>query len=579
MAENSYAGYVKRPTPINWGEVASGVVSRMEDTEKKHEAFRTKYDAMAGELRKEVDKFVETSGLSPELDQKVSEATQMAKGLIFDMHNKLKRREISPSSMNNLQHSISSDWADFNTVVKNIDQGLSAAVEGYNEGVNGEGTMYAVKKYADLMDLKHQNIVFDVDDSGFASLYMQKVDDNGDPVDNGLTSIRTLKNPNNLIFRDVKVVETVADFQKRIKPGIPYIQQGNVTVVDPKGKPEYDAAAEGVVEDLTKDDKSVLSVLADFGGYEIYTEGDTPPSDKAVAMKVGANGELEPVITEELEKEAKQLVRDEINLQSPYKKLKKPTPKGNGGRGLTSDEPKLVYQYATGLSQGDSSVISSLIQSDDDIVDIEITQKGPRKGVTIINKEGKRIFTPYKYSGGEIDHDATGADLAKYFSNKSDLTSQQAEYNQGRKDFGGAVAPGGTTTKKVKPEIVDIKTQYKNPKNNKDISAVKAIANAPESLAKDVFEDLGIPGVTIVSSNYGDDTFKIKVEGQEFTIKKSKRSDTAPHNIIRAGGASDKDVMDDIQKVIDWYWSKLAMEQPQEQPMDLTQTGAKYNVA
>ena len=37
--------------------------------------------------------------------------------------------------------------------------------------------------------------------------------------------------------------------------------------------------------------------------------------------------------------------------------------------------------------------------------------------------------------------------------------------------------------------------------------------------------------------------------------------------------------MEDIQKVIDWYWSKLAMEQPQEQPMDLTQTGAKYNVA
>ena len=67
----------------------------MEDTEKKHEAFRTKYDAMAGELRKEVDKFVETSGLSPELDQKVSEATQMAKGLIFDMHNKLSVEKLA----------------------------------------------------------------------------------------------------------------------------------------------------------------------------------------------------------------------------------------------------------------------------------------------------------------------------------------------------------------------------------------------------------------------------------------------------------------------------------------------------
>lgn len=576
MAENSYSGYVKRPTPINWGEVASGVVNRMEDTEKKQEAFRTKYDSLAGELRKEVDKFVETSGLNPELDKKVSEATQMAKGLIFDMHNKLKRREINPSAMNNLQHSISSEWSDFNTVVKNIDQALVAAMDGVNDGENGKGTLYAVEKYGELMDLKYQNIVFDVDESGFAGLYMQKLDKNGNPVGNGLTSVRTLKNPNNLIFRNVKLDDRVEDFKDTI--GIDKItdKYGNL-IVDATKKEGYDDAVNDFVDDLLSDEKQVLSILADYGGYKIYTDGETPPKGKSVAMKVGANGEFVPLV-DDLKDEADKIIRDAIDLAMPsvYKAAQKPKPGSGGGKGSTSTQPKLVYEYSTGLSQGDSTYIDLLINdTNNDITDVEITQAGPRKGVTIIKADGKREFTEYKYSGGEIDHDATGRNLAKYFSNKSDITDQQDEYDKGRDDF-GKVDPGGTTTRKRKPDITSITIKYDHPTvKNKKLAPANAIADSPEQFTEQVFKDLGVPGVKIVEINNADGSFKIEVEGKKFTIRKTKRKDTGG----KIKDANYEDVKKDIQKVIDYYYGKLAMEQPQEQQMDLTQTGAKYNVA
>ena len=202
----SYAGYVKRPTPINWGLVAGDIVNRMDNVEKEQEAFREKYDTLASDLIKETSKYEDVK--NPKLEEILFNTTIAGKNLITDMHNKLKRREISPSQMGMLKNSISSEWSDFNNLVKNIDTGLNAALEGYEDGVNGKGTLWAIDQYNKLTQLKSSQPVWSPSDNGYAHLYMQKLDDKGNPVTGpgGLTSTRTLKNPNNLIFRDSKLL-------------------------------------------------------------------------------------------------------------------------------------------------------------------------------------------------------------------------------------------------------------------------------------------------------------------------------------------------------------------------------------
>ena len=91
MAE--YAGYVKRPTPINWGEVAGGIVKRMGDIEQEQAAFREKYDTMAAETSQKIGEY--EAGKSKAFNNLVYDATAEGRSMLHEMHNKLKRGGIS----------------------------------------------------------------------------------------------------------------------------------------------------------------------------------------------------------------------------------------------------------------------------------------------------------------------------------------------------------------------------------------------------------------------------------------------------------------------------------------------------
>jgi hypothetical protein len=567
---DSYAGYVKRATPINWGAVAGDIVNKMGDVEKEQEAFREKYDTLASDLIKETSKY--EAAKNPKLDEKLFEATVAGKEIINNMHNKLKRREISPSQMGMLKTSMSTEWAEFNNIVKNIDAGLTAALEGVDDGVNGAGTLWAVEQYNNLTQLKNSQPIWSTSENGYANLYMQKLDDNGDPVKGpgNLTSTRTLKNPNNLIFRDAKLYEGISDFMKdRVKSGIEYITdaRGN-TIVDPNTKPVFEKAVDGLVELYTTNPKQILSILADYGDdkgkYIPYAEGETPPANgRGVLIEVGANGEYVPQITDELLKVAEQIVRDEIELQSPYKKTKKSTPTRTitPGQQTKIDAAKNVYRLSTGISMGDENIINDLISQDDKISNIEVVQVGPKskRGITIFDENGKvRDFISFVYDDerkGIISHDKTGEKLARFVSKKPDLSDQQAEYK--------------------------FKQTYK--RRTANLSASDYIAKFPEetSKVKEIFKDLGIPGVKVGPITTEANSYEITVEGKTYTIPKAIKDPTTTPPIIDTQ-ANPQDVENAIQKVIDDYYGGLAMDTPEEQMqetdvMEIDVT--KYNVA
>jgi hypothetical protein len=590
---DSYAGYVKRATPINWGAVAGDIVNKMDDVEKEQEAFREKYDTLASDLIKETSEY--EAAKNPNLDEKLFEATVAGKDLINSMHNKLKRREISPSQMGMLKTSMSTEWAEFNNIVKNIDAGLTAAVEGVNDGVNGAGTLWAVEQYNNLTQLKNSQPIWSPSENGYANLYMQKLDNNGNPIKGGLTSTRTLKNPNNLIFRDAKLDDKVSEFQDFIKPGIPYITVGNVTTVDPKGKPEYESAANGFIVDMigTKEKpalKQALSVLSDYGDYVPYGEGETPPANgKGILIKVGANGEYVPQITDALYDVAEQIVRDKVNLTSPYKKIVKPPSSSGKGNAVKSQEAEVVYQQATSISKGDATAINNLINQEDTISNIEVVQIGPKskRGITIFDENGKvKDFIAFKYDDeakGIINHDATGFLISKYVSTKPDVAAQKIEFDEGRKKA-GRVASGKSTSKIDTPQVANINFEYKGP-NNKKIDAIDAVYKFPSKHIKNLFEDMGVPNVSVGNIKNTSSVYTVTITDKDgkksnYDIPKMQLDNTnyplqnQPYNI--------DNVKQVIQQVIDDYYGGLAMDTPDEQMqetdvMEIDVT--KYNVA
>lgn len=572
MAEDSYAGYVKRPGPINWGEVASGIVTKMKGVEKEHEAFREKHDKMVSDMNKQFSEYQSTK--APAVDQTLFTLTDEGKGLLNNTHSRLKRKEIDPSYMGMTKQSMSDATTELHNITNNIGNVLSEAQTQVDEGdANPIMQQWAIDQYKDNTNLKNKKPVWVQDENnGYTSIVLQKTDGKGKltPGPGTTTSIKQLGNMNNLRFLPIDLDADMKGFKNSFEV---VRDDGLVTY-----RPITEEATDIFIKEYMSDSNRVLALLTMYGDHKPYAEGEgisSMDASKAIKMTVDDNYQYQPDFTEDQITAAKNILLERISRLGGKKEPIK-SGSGGGSGGSTSTQPKLVYEYSTGLSQGDSTYIDLLINdTNNDITDVEITQAGPRKGVTIIKADGKREFIAYKYSGGEIDHDATGRSLAKYFSKKSDITDQQSEYDKGRDDFGKA-DPGGTTTRKRKPDITSITIKYDHPTvKNKKLAPANAIADSPEQFTKKVFKDLGVPGVKIVEINNADGSFKIEVEDKEFTIRKTERKDTG----AKIKDANYGDVKKDIQKVIDWYWNKLAMEQPQEQQMDLTQTGAKYNVA
>ena len=331
-------------------------------------------------------------------------------------------------------------------------------------------------------------------------------------------------------------------------------------------------------------------MLVDYGNYEPYGEGEAPPANgKGVLVSVGTDSEYVPEITKDLYDEAYQIALDRVNLTSPYKKIKRSTSSSSSSNQTKSQEAEIVYQQATAISRGDATAINDLINQDDTISNIEVVQVGPKskRGITIFDENGKvKDFIAFEYEDEEkgiIDHDKTGFRLSKYVSSKPDVSSQQAEYDAGRKKA-GKVASGKSQSRIDVPQVDDIKFEYKG-SNNKKIDAIDAVYKFPSKYIKNLFKDMGVPDVSVGNIKNTSSLYTVTITDKDgkksnHDIPKMQLDNTnyplpnQPFNI--------DDVKYSIQKIIDDYYGGLAMDTTDEQiqetdVMEIDPT--KYNVA
>ena len=215
MAENSYAGYVKRPEPINWGEVASGIVTKMKGVEKEHEAFREKHDKMVSDMNKQFSEYQSTK--APALDQTMFTLTTEGKDLLNNTHSKLKRKEIDPSYMGMAKQSMSDATTELYNITSNIGNVLSEAQAQVDEGeANPIMQQWAIDQYKNNTNLKNNKPVWVQNESnGYTNIVLQKTDGKGNLISGPgtTTSIKQLGNMNNLRFLPIDLDADMKDFK------------------------------------------------------------------------------------------------------------------------------------------------------------------------------------------------------------------------------------------------------------------------------------------------------------------------------------------------------------------------------
>jgi hypothetical protein len=115
------------------------------------------------------------------------------------------------------------------------------------------------------------------------------------------TSMRTLTNPNNMVFNKVNLTGQVKDWTAVVGKWT----KGRIT--DARKNPGYDKSKDAKISEILATDENILSVLSDWDDYTIYKEGDKVP-EKGIKMMTDENGEWKPEITEALKTRATEVV-------------------------------------------------------------------------------------------------------------------------------------------------------------------------------------------------------------------------------------------------------------------------------
>ena len=498
---DSYAGYVKRATPINWGAVAGDIVNKMGDVEKELEAFREKYDTMASDLYKELGDY--EAGKSQEMNQFVYNGIAAGRDTFSPLHQKLKRREISPDDFNRATMSMGSEMDKLKQLTTNYNDAIVGAIEGIDNGkLDDVLSGWALTKFGELSNLKGKNLQWMPGQDGYTPLYVNE--EGKEPI-----SMSVATNPANLIFNKVDLI-------KELKPAMAAIGKyktalANETLDDATKRGGYETFRDALVSEILNNDKAIASVLAQYGGYKPYSEGDTDIPTWGIKMEIGESGkEFNPDV-EYLKGDAEDIVKSFINQMVNYEETKyKVTPPKDDG--YTPEELDMFSEgynavwsatdavYEDGKLKGfefmDNQRYNFDIEADDTIV--------------VTNKKGDVMMEGLKRGSAE-----TAKALAPYYSEKFGGTAWQLMHNQRQRaeKIPGEVERDAYTINALDLEKVGQITKMSDTKGTEAFAMIEEIITDGNPQAN--VEFVSVESAGRLSDNYN---LTIKVGEKEYKI-------------------------------------------------------------
>ena len=344
MAE--YAGYVQRAAPIDWGMVAEDIITKLGDVEKDKAAFREKYDTMASDLYKELGDY--EAGKSQSFNEFVYNGISSGRTTLAALHEKLKRREISPDDFNRATMSMSSQMDDFKKLTTHYNEVIANTQQGIDDKKLSGLSVFASERLASIADFKNKNLQWMPTQSGYTNLYINPVDENGNITGEPI-SVTSLVTPGNLEYKRTNVVEEAKTFTSQLGE----FQKGRI--YDATAREKYKEARTGIVNSIVNDANSVASILSEYGGYTFYEEGQPKPEGKSLMVKVDDNHMLVPDVNYENHddpavKEAREIVENIINQQVSYRETPAPSSKPPQDKPKYKPEDLLAMQTAYNIT-------------------------------------------------------------------------------------------------------------------------------------------------------------------------------------------------------------------------------------
>lgn len=489
-----YAGYVSPEKSVDWQALSNQMAEKIYGIGTKREAEKEALDKKAKDLENIVND-PSIMGKSQTANQMFLDGAFNAKDQIWKWNKDLKAGIITPKEYSNNITNLQDNWSILASSAKTFDERYQEVLKRQEEGVASNLELEFLDKFGQMANIPNTKIQVSQD----GRVYMAKVDPNTGKVIGDVMDTRTMNMPENIQVNKVDVGSTVGSLTEGWDPYTTFKdlgRGGELNIEDIRDNPAYKEMKAKVAESVASNSnpRAQVSVLVDNGvltdAMYYYDDNDYKAKkqeliDDAIQIKKTAgqkeelsddemkklelnlirlqkepNGVINPVLTGEQQKLAKDRVMNDVEIRMERKVSGSPKQQWSSGGGTTTttttnkeEEVKRGYVAAAkafGIDPFKTKETGSVVYSgnhDFGGLSKSYQYRKTGKGIEIYNagdldpntnqpiKKGERMIpaTPIKIA-------KTPADLAQYVFN-GDPASAGADFWNARNLFYGGNPP------------------------------------------------------------------------------------------------------------------------------------------
>jgi hypothetical protein len=385
-----YAGFV--PTQaINWAELSEDLAGKVYQVGEERQKKRDALDKIATDNQKLLAEF--EPGKNQSLRELTLRGADQGRVLIKQWNDQLKAGIISPTDYKNKMNNLMESWGVFAKSAKSYDERYLEVMSRQQPGEDGKvaASAYEVdvltREFGDMSDLSNKTTHFDND----GRVYMATTDKNTGQIIGDVYDVRTMSYPNNIFANRVYVDDQVNDVVKNWDTKTLFekaAKGGELTIESAKNQDSYKIMAERLANTIAPDNnpRAQVSILIDNGVIQnpIYYKNDneyetvknqainkliqekksagiekTEPTKEELDIielsiiknQQGADGIINPVLTKKQRDEARERVKQSVDIQLA-EKIQKDMPnivRGGGGTTAADEkEQQRVNEYQRG---------------------------------------------------------------------------------------------------------------------------------------------------------------------------------------------------------------------------------------
>lgn len=336
--------------PIDWGKITENIVDKLNKTEKEREDKRVALDKEYTDVVKTIDSF--QGSKAPTFNQFIMNGANDIRDYLYEQNKLLKAGKIKPSEYSRIVSTVSDGWGRLADVAKGYDKSFEESMKRIEEGKAGAQETYQRQLTSELMNLKNKKTFINPNDG---RLYIAKLNEDGSlSSDSDLYDVQTLnaglnQNVDKLILSDevqkytknlgkearmvngryVTSQEIRKDFETKAKPKIisSILSNPNKAASVLTDNTDEDYRFESNKSYFTQAQKQIDQLAQARDAEKDKTkkkeiQGQINKIDselkKTILLERDENNIYTPVLSEEQEKRAKEIVSDVIKSQLDY---------------------------------------------------------------------------------------------------------------------------------------------------------------------------------------------------------------------------------------------------------------------